>query len=47
MQMALRAARDYIIKAEKAVRHGNFGNSEKRDTNPASRKLPTTPETTR
>ena len=47
MQMALRAARDYIIKADKAKKHGNFGNSDKRDTNPASRTLPTTPETTR
>mmetsp|Transcript_13518 Transcript_13518/g.34788 ORF Transcript_13518/g.34788 Transcript_13518/m.34788 type:complete len:130 (+) Transcript_13518:2-391(+) len=47
MHMAMRGAREAKVKLDKATRHGNFGNSEKRDTNPASRKLPTTPETTR
>ncbi|KAL1515131.1 hypothetical protein AB1Y20_004192 [Prymnesium parvum] len=45
MHMAMRTARAKMDR--QTQRPGSFGNSEKRDTNPASRKLATTPESIR
>jgi len=47
MRLAMTHQRDAKVKRDKEIRLGNFGSTGARVTDPASRKLHTTPETTR
>lgn len=44
LQVAVRMSREIAVKQKRAAKTGNFGTSEQRNTDPASRKLATTPE---
>jgi len=47
MHLAMTHMREQKVRRDSEIRHGNFGSTGQRVTDPSTRKLPTTPETTR
>ena len=44
LQISVRAAREIVVKQRRAINTGNFGSSEERNTDPATRKMALNPE---